>query len=260
MSEEEVVVETSTEVEIEPAESKARESGWVGKDEWVEQGHEAGEWVSAEVFNARGELFDKIHRQNREMGEMRKVIDDLKTHQGKLAKAEREKVLAELKRAKATALENEAYDDVVDIDEKIDEVKATKVEQPTTTPGPSPDFTEKFENWKKENAWYEKDTNLREYADAVGVKLAQEGRHYTEIFSEVANKVKTVFPDKFQNPKRESASKVEGASSRGGGKGKSKHSFSDLNEDQQKVAKRFARLGVMSEADYIKQLADAGEL
>ncbi len=269
MPEEQLVVEpeeVSTEevvVEDSPMESQARGQGWVTSDEWVEQGKEADEWVDAKTFNMRGEFFDKIHSQKREIQDLKVVVDDLKQLNSKVAEKERDKVIKELKEAKVRALEEEDHAAVVDIDEELADMR-TESAKPAEAPViDQAQFQNDFNNWRSGNEWYDSDTDLQVYADAIGNRLAQQSNgsmSYQEIFVEVGKKVRESFPHKFQNSNRQkqtvsSTTRTSKSSVKGSNK-----TFDDLNEDQQRIAKRFDRLGVKSVADYIIDLEELGEL
>lgn len=250
-------------VTLSASEEKAKSSGWMPLDEWEEAGRDPSDWVSAEVFNVRGEFFDKIHKKNREIDDLHNAINDLKRLHGKIAEKEREKVIKELKKAKALAMENDDFDAVVDIDEKMSEVKQQTFQQEqSATPKEDPDFRPTFEKFVDENPWYNNDSDMRVYADAIGLKMAQQGKHYTEVFQEVSKKVRENFPHKFSNPNRQK-SVVDGGErtvNAGRGKGKTKYSYSDLSAEQKDVCRTYEKLGVLTRDEYIKSLVDAGEL
>lgn len=264
---EEKVVETpnteAEEVELSPAEEKALNSGWMPEEDWIEAGNDPEDWVDAKTFNRNGEFMDRIHKQKREIQDLRASIDDLKKLHGKVAEVERKKVIDELKRAKAIAMEQEDYDTVVDIDEKMADVKA-QTKQAAPQPGPDPVFTRDFNDWRAKNQWYDTNGAMHDAADAYGERLARSGMHYKDVFENVEEYIKKEFPEKFRNPAR-TQSAVDGgsrtSSSRGSSRStQSKVKFSDLPEEAQRTAKRFERQGVMSIDDYIKDYMTSGGL
>lgn len=91
---------------------------------------------------------------------------------------------------------------------------------------------------------------MRAYADALGRDLAYKGLSPKEVLKEVERQVKMEFPNKFTNPNRDKPGAVEGSSNKGG---KSSDSF-QLSDDERRVMQRFVRSGVMTEAEYIKDL------
>lgn len=247
---------TQTDVQAE----RASQHGWVPEEEWVEQGKDPDDWVDAKTFNMRGEFFDKIHKQKREIDDMRKALDDLKHLQQKTAEIEREKVLRELKNAKKAAVEAGDGEAVVELDERIDEVKAYRVPDVTQEQmqRAQQEAQDRFVQWKAENQWYDTDPELAEYADFIGMKMQQEGKTPDEIFESVGKKVKQQFSHKFGNPRRNESSVAPSTGRKASGRA-SKVKWSDLPEDFQKAGNNFIKTGVYeSKEEYIKTLAESG--
>lgn len=248
---------------IDPNEDRARSEGWVDVDEWEEQGKPKSEWVDASTFNMRGELFKTIHTQNKKITDLQAALNDLSEFQGKIAETERTKVIAELKKAKAAALENEEYDKVVDIDEELLDITTTKAKEPTSSEDTSADeaaFNARLVTWKQDNPWYDKDEDLRVYADGLGTSLAQQGMNWEEIFDRVSTKIKAVFPQKFENPNRDKQTVSTSTRTTKNKQSAEKYTFSDLSDEQKAIAKRFERTGVMDVDAYIAQLGELGEI
>lgn len=237
---------------------QASQHGWVSQEEWVEQGKDPDKWVDAPTFNMRGEFFDKIHKQRREMDEMRKALDDLKTMQARTAKVEREKVMRELKAAKKAAIEVSDGDAVIEIDERMDELKAQEKQQ--TDPDierAAKEGQKLFEDWQEQNPWYEKDVKMRRYADSLGIELQQQGYRPDQIFHMVTEDVKKTFADSFENPRR----KQETVAGSTGQKtaSKSKVGWNSLSDEQKQAGQRFIKLGVFKDQrEYIEELAKSG--
>jgi hypothetical protein len=239
--------------QVSAAEEKALSSGWMPEEDWIEAGNDPDDWVDAKTFNRNGEFMSRIHKQRREIDELKTSINELKRLQGRVAEQERKKVIDELKRAKAIALEQEDYDTVVDIDERMDEVKHQNQQPAGTPPGPDPIFTAAFNDWVEKNPWYTTDPVMQKYADKYGIDLAATGMSYKEVFAEVSEHVKEKFSHKFKNPAREKSS-VDGGNRTGTPPRaqKQKYTFKDLPEEAQKAASHLARTGVMSKDDYVK--------
>ena len=69
-------VEEQQEIEqVNPSEVKARQRGWVSRDEWVEQGKDESDWVSHKAFNEKGSM---VSEMNRLKGELKKFDSRLK--------------------------------------------------------------------------------------------------------------------------------------------------------------------------------------
>ena len=184
-----------------PFESSAREQGWVSKEEWVAGGKDEAEWRPAREFVERGELYKSIHSTKRELKQAQQALTALqKHHQYVFEKAHRQ-ALDDLKREKRQAMRNEDIATVADIDEKIEELQAKHEEERNQIqPVPvQPTVPPEFSTWVERNTWYERDSELREFADATGIVFAQKnpGIAPSEVLRHVEEKIKKQFPDKF---------------------------------------------------------------
>ncbi len=57
------------EPQVSPDQETAQRNGHVSRDQWIEQGKDPDDWVSAKKFNERGEMIDKrrqLERSNRD--------------------------------------------------------------------------------------------------------------------------------------------------------------------------------------------------
>ena len=241
-------------------ESQASQHGWVSLEEWEEQGKDPDDWVDAKTFNMRGEFFDTIHKQKRELAEMRKAMNDLAQMNQKAREAERQKVLRELREQKKLAIESGDGETVLEVEEEIERVKSVPnpVDE-TYVKQAEQQAAELMERWTTENPWYANDATLRRNADIIGTELKEQGMSPEEIFEEVPKRIRAEFPHKFENPRRREAAVAESTGQKSRGKS-SKPSWKSLSDEQKKVATRFERLGVMSKEDYITELAKSGEL
>ncbi|MDE3022466.1 MAG: hypothetical protein KGI54_11475 [Pseudomonadota bacterium] len=229
-------------------ELRAMESGWVPEDQW--QG-DPELWRPAKEYVDRGELFKKIDDQNRTIKDFKRALDDLKGHHAKVRETEYARALVALKEQKKTALEDGDAAGVIKIDDQIDLVKEEQKrlampQQTQQTSEAAPEFT----NWVARNKWYDTSEPMRAYADSLGRKLAAAGTSTEEVLREVERQVKQEFPHKFVNPNRGKPGAVEGSSPKGG---KAGDNFA-LSDDERRVMQRFVRSGVMTEAQYIKDL------
>lgn len=250
--EQELPAGTSTEeVKFEPTEieQRAMESGWVPENEWD---GDKSQWRPAKEFLDRGELFKKIDDQNRSVKELKRALDDMKRHHQTVRETEYARALQALKDQKKAALVEGDADEVVRIDDQIDLVRdeQTKLKQNVVqeeyTAEPAPEFV----SWVSHNKWYESDTNMKTWADGIGRNLAAAGMKPEKVLQEIEKQVKEVFPNKFRNVNRDKPGSVEGSSNKGG---KGSGSFV-LSDDERRVMQRFVRSGVMTEAEYIKDL------
>lgn len=212
---------------------------------WNPEGVEGKKNLTAEEFLDRKPLYDKIHATEKRMKQILEGMEALKQHNATIAERERAKVIAELKAAKKIALENENYDAVVEIDDKIAEETARKNE---------PVSNDAFIEWVSENDWYNQDPEMKDYADMIGTGYAGKypNKQATDVYQYVSQEVKKRFPEKFGNVNRTRPNPVEGA-----GKGRTgtskKYSAKDLPETDRQIMRTIVRSGIMSEQDYLKQ-------
>lgn len=238
--------------ELDPIADRAKGSGWVPKEEYT---GDPAKWVDAAEFIRRGELFDKIEHQNKQVKELRKALDALKEHHSHVKETEYRRALAALRTEKKQALADGDVDTFFSLEEKEDLMKAERdalQSDPALTPStePAEDHPD-FVSWKQRNTWYEKDADLRAFADGYGPSLRGTGTP-EQILAKVAAKVREVFPDKF----RSAAAGKPGAVVSGNGASRSGPGKYVPTDEERQVAKRFARTGVMSEEDYYKSLAN----
>lgn len=192
----EVVVPQHTEVETE-----AMEHGWRPKEEFQES--PGKKWRSAEEFMDRKPLYDKLEEQSRKIKQLDQGLKVLADHNTGIEQAAYQRAVKDLKAQKSAALEKGDLIAVEQIRDQLDELKQnTPVVQPAQSPA-------EFDSWKKRNGWYQEDEDLTAYADGLGNKMQKQGKSPSEIMAAVEAKVKEVFPDKFVNPNKATAPKME---------------------------------------------------
>jgi len=256
------VVETSGTPKTEEI---ARESGWKPLEEWDGNPEE---WVDAKTFNQRGEYLERIKTQSSQLKKLEKklhsqeqTLKELADHHRKVAETERKRALDELKDLKKQALDIGDNERVVDIDDRIADLKQTKIEAPQqeqTQPGLHPELVE----WIEDNPWYEKDSILRGAANGVVEEIITNNPELkgevSRVLEMATNRLKEEFPNKFG--KRRQA--ITESSSNEANKGSpSKNLARKLTEEQRGFAKRFIQQGALkSYEEYAQQLADIGEL
>lgn len=243
------VVETPESTpQVDPIEVEAREQGWKPKEEYE---GDPTKWRPAKEFVERGELFGKIDHMGKELKETRKALKMLQDHHTKVRETEYNRALTELKALQKKHLEEGNSDGYLETTELLTDLKAEQkareVVQQNVPNQPDP----RFINWVSANKWYEKDAEMRKYADTLGAGYAASnpGIDPEEVLQYVTKEVRTRFSTKFVNPNREKPSTVEGAST-----GAANKSSFELTDDERKVMNTFVRAGVMSKEDYIAQV------
>lgn len=267
--------------EVDPVEEKARSQGWRPQEEWD---GDPTEWVDAKEFVFRGELMDRIRQQSskinnfeKENKEIKEALKILGEHNKKIAEQEYQKALADLKRQKKEALEDDDYDTVVDIDERMSELKTSKEELDAEKEEATPDTSteeaenkipEPVQNWLQSdsNKWYHDDPVMRGAADNVYLQHLQfNPDDFSGALKKVDETMRAYFPEKFTGTKRKGAAVTEPGARGGANKKSTKNSkkatVRDLSDEQKRVAQTFVDSGVFASVqEYVDQLVELGEI
>lgn len=229
-------------------EQQAREQGWRPKEEYE---GDPDKWRPAKEFVERGELFGKIDSMGKELKETRKALKMLQEHHSKVRENEYNNALRELKALQKKHLEEGNSDGYLEATELLTDLKAEQkareVVQTSQPSGPDP----RFVAWQQEQKWYTTDREMRDYADTLGLAYAQRnpGIDPVDVLEYVTKQVKVHFKEKFENPRRNQPSAVEGSGTPPAKKG----SF-ELTDDERKVMNTFVRQNVMTKEEYIAQV------
>lgn len=251
---EEVVVQEAApeaqpapEVQADPYEAEARAQGWKPLEEYD---GDKTKWRSSKEFVERGELFGKIDSMGKELKETRKALKMLQEHHSKVKETEYNNALRELKSLQKKHLEDGNSDGYLETTELLTDLKAEQKAREVVSQAAPTQPDPRFVAWVNENSWYQKDAEMREYADTVGLGYAQRtGKDPEEVLEYVTNQVKSRFKEKFVNPNRSKPSSVEGAATPAA----TKSSF-ELTEDERKVMNTFVRTGVMTKEEFIAEV------
>ena len=235
-------------VRVDAYEEEARSQGWRPKEEYE---GDPEKWRPAKEFVERGELFGKIDSMGKELKETRKALKMLQEHHSKVKETEYNRAVAELKTLQKKHLEEGNSDGYLEATELLTDLKAEQkareVQAETATNQPDP----RFVSWVNENKWYQADSEMRTFADAIGSGYAQSnpGLDPEDVLKYVTAQVKQRFKDKFVNPNRTKPSSVEGASTPAA----NKSSF-ELTDDERRTMNTFVRAGVMTKDEYIAEV------
>lgn len=190
-------------------EQKAMEDGWIPPDRFDKE-EQGKDFISAEKYLENSSFFKKINAQKHEIDNLKKTVSEINEHNRRVAQREQEELKQQyearievLKQEKIEALDEGDNRRVVEIDEQI-----------RTTPKPQPvnPVNHTFNNWVKDNKWYQTDPELKQYADMIGDGyMAQHPDSALEsLYAFVEKETKVRFPDKFENKQRTAAPSVEG--------------------------------------------------
>lgn len=260
--------------DINPSLQKALDTGWTPKEEWE---GDPEDWVDYREFNHRGELMDRIRAQSsqlktfeKKLSNSEKTLQELAEHHRKVREIEYKNALQDLKDMKKEAFESGDYDRVVDIDEKMDELKemSKKDSQQSQSTEQNQQTSQVVEEWISENPWYVEDRVLRGAADALADGFVQDNPELQNdipaLLVKVKKELEKEFPNKFGKPRNRSSileSNEADVQHKANKSSKRKGSARLLNEDQRRVARRFLDTGAIASLDeYAQQLIDLGEL
>ena len=252
----EVTDNKSAPIEFNATEKTALDQGWVPKDDFSGEEHK---WVEAGEFLRRGELFNKIDSQKRELKETKKIVQALEQHYLQVKETEYKRALADLKKQKKDALIENDVEAVLDVDDKIEELKDEQLKQAraqaSATQQDSPPHPE-FVSWASKNSWYQTDKAMTAYADAFGNDLQAAGKSPSEVLRLVCEEVRKKFTDKFYNPNREKSSSVEGGTTQKSGNSSNKIVLSEFEES---VMKKLVGQGVLTKEQYLNDIKSQRE-
>ena len=249
-------------VELNEIEQQAYKEGWRPKEEF--EGDETT-WVPADEFMRRKPLFNKIsdlksenYQTRKEVEALRKTLNQLNEHHKKVRETEYNRALQQLQAARKEAIEDRDADAIIQLEERIDEVKQekrefeqqVKEEFKQTVTAPSPEYVE----WVKENGWYLNDQEMHD--DADGFAFAYLARHKDatpqQVYSHVTEKIKKAYPEKFEGtPKVTKPSPVDSGRHNAPVKKTAKYELSPMEEE---IARNFESRGIMTRAEYIEEL------
>ncbi len=241
--------------QVEPTiEDRAREQGWRPKEEFDGP---LDKWVSAETFVAKGELIEKIEALGKELKSQKKANQMLLEHHHKVKESEFKRAVDYLKQQKKQAYETGDVDKIIEIDDQIASVRETQKQQTIATQQEEQQqngLHPEFQSWVSENKWYEKDSEMRETADALGIAYAQKHPDQSpgQVLKYAESQIKKLYKDRFENQNRNRPTSVEGSGS--GSIGKVSGISFEMTEEEKQVMTSFVRSGIMSKEDYIAEL------
>ena len=241
-------------------EVSAREQGWVSEEEWVESGRSADEWRPAKEFVDRGELYKSIHQTKRELKQTQSALTALQKHHQFVFEKAHQKAIDDLKREKRVAIKNEDFERLEAVEEEIETAQETYNEQKqaqaqlqveTQIPTVHPEF----QAWQTRNSWYATDSDLQEFADAVGLVYAKKnpGTSPHDVLKHVEKQVRTKFPEKF-GAQKTAAPNPTASADRQKTRTSTKSDDLQLDDMERDIMHTLVKTGVMTEAEYKAEL------
>lgn len=236
----------TTQVEIDSYITKASAAGWKPLEAYE---GDPEQWVDAKEFVKRAPLYEKTHKLKKELADLKTTLHEVKGHISKVSQAAYEKAVRDLNEQRNMAIDNGDREAVREIDTAIKDAESIKVNQDNTPPA--------IKEWEDQNGkWFYADDEISGFGLAFAQNyLKQHPNDFSGAMEKMEGAIKKAFPEKFENVKRKAPPAVEPGNN---GHVKKTYTSADLNDEQRRVVNRFVRDGVMTEADYIKELVDSG--
>lgn len=249
--------------EVNEVEIRAREQGWVPKEEWS---GDPAKWRPADVFVDRGELLDKIKSQSSEMRELKGMLNHLSEQNRKLYEAGYQRAIAELQAQRDAAIEagDRAAVRAIDQDIKAHEKALEETTKPKVIADDRATAERNYKQFITRNKWYEEDEGMQDWANGRAVRFKAQHPECTdtEVYEHLEEEVRKRYPDKF---KRVGAPSPDGKGDRGGGSPPKKDSNSEfdrllasLPEEQATIARNLVKRGYVTKEKYIADLKAVG--
>jgi hypothetical protein len=232
--------------------AKAEKMGWTPKSEF--RGDPA-KWRPADEFVERGEnmlplVRAQVRRQEHQIAELNKTVKEFADYASKSEARALEKALLQLRQERADAIakaDGVAFDkvdaEIRDLQKKAD----AKIAPKNQIDGEQEAV---FNEWLGRNSWAN-DPKLQAYGSAIADELRASGETAQGIalLDMVTKRIKKDFPRLSENPRRDTASAVEGGAGprKTGGK-----SYADMPADARAACDRMAKNGY---ADNAKEMA-----
>ena len=249
--------ETQEEIEIAAprvyteVEKEAIEMGW--KPEGVK---------SADEFIRAAPLYDRIKKDSREIKDLKNMVEELKKFQNVQRKLGYEQAIKELQEQRADAIALSDVEEVDRVEQKMKEVEAehSDLKQDNSLPPEAMQFAERHKDWMQSTS--AQAAAMRAFVVQRDQELMGNGLSPKDHIDQVEHDLKEAFSGYFKKSEepefRHPAVASDGIPIKGSRK--KELGFEDLSSVQKDIARQFARKGVMTTEEYIKQLKAIGEL
>lgn len=222
-------------------EKLAKEHGWNPEGE-----KSADEYIEFALQN--------LPERGKQLKRMQKTMDALIDHNRKQEQIAYDKALKDLALQKHEAISRGDSASVQAIEQQAEQLKPVPVSSPAII-----DFQERNADWLQSNSAEHK--KMQAYTFGMDSILMAEKLSPEEHMEKLEEAVKEQFPDHF-GIKHAVRSPVEGGtgSNLATRNSKKTFSFSDLNEQQRKIAEEFEFYKIMTKEQYVKDLVKSGDL
>ena len=226
---------------------KGDKTKWRPADEYVERAENLMPILKSQLGKYEGEirtLKSTVESQKKTTERLLKMSEETQKRAYEQAKRD-----LTLKQAEAVeAGDTQKWMQLKEEEDKLQKPEPIPVEE---TPQTSP----VFDTWKMNNQWYQTDPDLSLFADSYGRQLKETNPNmtYEQLLSAAEQKVKEVFPHKFENPARNQPSTVDGGSQRETNVKPSGKTFNDLSADERQICDNDIKNGLYkSREEWVK--------
>lgn len=244
-----------SEHEYSEVELEAMERGWKPKDQYE---GDPGKWRSAELFLELEPFYKRIETQSKQLKNYQKAVTQIAKDMQTVKEQAYKKAIADIRAERKNAMQEGDYDRVDLLDEKLDLVKEEHQRLQAQVPAEIEDEAvdpNVFVEWTKRNTWYERDAGLKDWADARGVVLYQQGKDKLEILQQLEREAKQKFPEKFTNPNRERPGAVSAAGKK---PATAKAVEQTMSAEERRIMETILRVTPgLTKEDYLKNYAGA---
>jgi len=231
---------------------KASAAGWKPLSEY---GGDPDTWVDAKEFIGRAPLFEKNHKLKKEVNELKNTLHEVKGYITKVSQAAYNKAVADLTAQRDAAIDDGDKDQVRAIDKAMKEAEAIKVPIDNVHPA--------IKAWEDDNGeWFYANPEINEFGMAYANSyLSRKPGDFEGAVAAMDKALRKAYPENYEQktpPTQDKRKDPPAVESGKRGEGKKTFTKSDLDDEQRKVMNTFVRQGIMSEEEYIKELADSG--
>lgn len=249
-------IETQAETKKSEIEELAESMGWNPDFE----GAEGKEVLSAKDFIKKGrdiqkDMSKRIKSQSEALDDMKNSIKAIQEHNDKVNRAEIKALKSKLEEKKENAI----------IDGDIEAVKQADKEMEALNDREAEDKKEAREmssfekQWNKDNKWAVENPEMEDYANykLTGFLRKNKDASTKEMLEFAREVTEKKFPEYFGKETKKTPPKtaVNEAGGRPGSNGKSTLTSADLSSDERQIMKQFVRTGIMTEKQYLADLA-----
>jgi hypothetical protein len=250
----------SAEREYTDQEQSAMLLGWIPEDKYDGSKEQ---FRSAREFLERGEMIGKIRSLSKQNNEISRAIQHMSSQNAKIYENGYKAALTDLKAEKRAAL---AEGDLVKADEVQDKIESLKENQANNRQA-VPAITQTdpdHEAWVAQNAWYDTNKVLRNFADSLAVEYVHVNKGQVsaaDVRDYVSKTVKEEFAHRFGAKQVVGAPNPDSSGRQSAKPGSSSNQLSalkaSLSESDRDIMKTVLKTTGMSEAEYLKQYQGA---